>query len=69
MFATQKQGWYSHWQNFDVNGLFPDKNMLMVTLTGKTCYDSHYRSDQQVKTELYDTLKKVYKNATMPVGK
>ena len=40
----------------------------MSTFFGDICKESHQRSDETIKTEIYEVLKKVYKNATMPTG-
>ena len=62
------RGWYMIWQNlyrfFGEKG----KNMLMSTLAGDRCIDSLRKTDDEVKTETYEVLKKVYPGATMPAG-
>ena len=40
----------------------------MSTFFGDICKESHQKSDETIKTEIYEVLKKVYKNATMPTG-
>ena len=42
--------------------------MLMSTLAGDRCIDSLRKTDDEVKIETYEVLKKVYSNATMPTG-
>ena len=69
MFATKYRGRYMHWQNFDTKGLFKGKRILQATTTGEICYESHFKSDDDITKELYDVLKKVYKNATKPISK
>ena len=69
MFVVPKlRGWYMIWQNlyrfFGEKG----KNMLMSTLAGDRCIDSLRKTDDEVKTETYEVLKKVYSSATMPTG-
>lgn len=53
------------WQNFKN---FYGPNILMSTFFGDICKESHQKSDETIKTEIYEVLKKVYKNATMPTG-
>ena len=62
------RGWYMIWQNlyrfFGEKG----KNILMSTLAGDRCIDSLRKTDDEVKTETYEVLKKAYPGATMPAG-
>lgn len=53
------------WQNVKN---FYGPNILMSTFFGDICKESHQKSDETIKTEIYEVLKKVYKNATMPTG-
>ena len=65
LITTKFRGYYMHWQNFkNYNG----KNMLLSTITGDMCKESHSKSDDTVKNEIYQVLKNVYENATMPTG-
>ena len=63
--VTKFRGWYMIWQNVKN---FYGPNILMSTFFGDICKESHQRSDETIKTEIYEVLKKVYKNATMPTG-
>ena len=65
LITTKFRGYYMHWQNFkNYNG----KNMLLSTITGDICKESHGKSDDTLKNETYQVLKSVYENATMPTG-
>ena len=40
----------------------------MSAFFGDICKESHQKSDETIKAEIYEVLKNVYKNATMPTG-
>ena len=44
------------------------KKMVLSTLTRGTCKESHKKSDEKVKQEIYQILKNIYKNAMIPTG-
>ena len=65
---TATESYFIHWQNLDIEGLFVGRKMLLATLTGEMCKESHYYSDARIIDEAYEVLKKVYPNATRPIG-
>ena len=69
MFATKFNGEYLHWQNFEIPGLYSGKPVLQVVLVGDLCYENHFYTDNEIKTEVTKILKKVYVNATAPIRK
>ena len=65
---TIKKGYFIHWQNLDIEGLFVGSKILLATLTGELCKESHSYSDARIIDEAYEVLKKVYPNATKATG-
>jgi len=66
MLTAKTRGEYVHWQNFKVPTLFPNENILMLTLTGDTCVQNQKKTDSEVIEEITKVLKSVYPNATAP---
>lgn len=68
MVANEDRGHYVHFMNLDRPGLFPDKKMLLATVTDRESLRVEKLNDQQVKDEVFAILKKVYPSATAPTG-
>ena len=66
MLATKFRGKYMHWHNL---ANIYNESMLLATLTGHICKESHMYTDEEIKTQVYEVLRKVYKNATKPQGR
>ena len=61
---------YSLWQNLNRPGLYPGKNLLVVTLTGDKCLRSQRETDRVVKQDAMRVLKKLYGTwIPNPIGK
>ena len=68
MVATKRKGHFVHWQNFNIDGLFPGSKMLLATLTGDICEESYTYTEEQIKDQAFEVLKSVFANATRPTG-
>ena len=59
---------YMHYQNYKMPGLFPDRNILVATITGDFCYQSQRLNDTEVTNQIMSTLRKVYGDVPYPTG-
>ena len=63
-----RKDYYVHWQNMNIDGLFPGSKTLMVTLTGDICEESYKYNSNEIIDQAYQVLKKVFPNTTKPTG-
>ena len=68
LLANKLRGRYMHYQNYKHTALFPNSNILLLTMTGQSCHDSHHLSDAEITQEIMVTLRRVYPFATYPTG-
>ena len=68
LLANRLRGRYMHYQNYKQTALFPDANILLLTMTGESCHESHHLSDAEITQEIMATLRRVYPFATYPTG-
>ena len=68
LIGTKHRGQYMHYQNYKMPGLFPDRNILVATITGDFCYQSQRLNDTEVTNQILSTLRKVYDNVPYPTG-
>ena len=57
---------YIHWQN--IQRIYVNKNILMVTLTGEECKQSQKDSDRLVISKAQHALSQVYGDIPSPIG-
>ena len=68
LLANKLRGRYVHYQNYKQRALFPNSNILLLTMTGESCHESHHLSDAEITQEIMATLRRVYPFATHPTG-
>jgi len=66
LIANENRGHYVHFMNLDRPGLFEGQKLLIATVTDVESERVEKLSDNQVKTEIYNVLRRVYPTASQP---
>ena len=70
LFASKQRGYYPHWQNLDILGLFPNHNILLLTVTGAESLRIEKLANKEVTKEAMEVLQKMYgRDIPSPTGK
>ena len=69
LIANENRGHYVHFMNLDRPGLFEGQKLLLATVTDVESERVEKLSDNQVKDEIYNVLRRVYPTASQPSGK
>ncbi|XP_077995017.1 uncharacterized protein LOC144448614 [Glandiceps talaboti] len=60
LYAHQVRGFYPVWQNLNVEGAFPGKHILMVTVTDEESRRLERETDESVQREVMTVLRRIY---------
>ena len=60
LYASKRRGYFPVFQDLDRPGILPNSGILLITVTGEEGRRIEEQTEQETKTEIMKTLKKIY---------